>query len=96
MIKRSNFAVSSNSGRKSRQSITRPWFNTECQKMQQQYRRDKNIRRRVSDIENLRALNDTSKAYKKCLNKHFSKFKIEFIKKHHGLKTQILKHTGQC
>ena len=63
MIKRSNFAGSSNSGRKTRKIITRPWFNTECRKMQQKYRRAKHIRRRVSDIEN-RVLNDASKAYK--------------------------------
>ena len=64
--------------------------------MEQQYRRAKNIRRRVSDTENLLALNDTSKAYKKCLNKHFSEYKKEFIKKLHGLKIQILKHSGLC
>ena len=35
MIKSNNFASSSNSGRKTRKSaITRPWFNTECRKMQ--------------------------------------------------------------
>ena len=65
MIKQSNF---SNSSQKAQKKYSRPWFNADCRKMRQQYRRAKNVRRLVSDNEYFHALNDASKAYKKCLN----------------------------
>ena len=39
--------------------------NAECRQMQRQYRRLKNLRLRVNNVENLFALNEVSKAYKK-------------------------------
>ena len=48
--------------------------------------RIKNLRRRVSDTEHYQALNDASKDYKKCLHKHFTSYKKDFIKKLRGLK----------
>ena len=86
LIKSSNSVVSSNLGRRTRRNITRPWFDHECRRMQLKYRRIKNLRRRVSDIENYQALNDASKDYKKCLHKHFTSYKKDFIKKLRGLK----------
>ena len=65
LIKSSNSVVSSNLGRRTRRNITWPWFDHECRRMQLKYRRIKNLRRRVSDIENYQALNDASKDYKK-------------------------------
>ena len=64
LIKSSNSVVSSNLGRRTRINITRPWFDHECRRTQLKYRRIKNLRRRVSDIENYQALNDASKDYK--------------------------------
>ena len=62
--------------------------------MRQHYRRAKNVRRRVNDNENFHALNDASKAYKKCLNNHFKEYKNEFVKKLRNLKTSDPKHIG--
>lgn len=86
MIKHNVSIGLSNRGCRARKSTVRPWFNNECRKMQQQYRRAKNIRRRINDAENFAALNDASKAYKKCLKKKFFDYKKEFIKKLRGLK----------
>ena len=56
--------VSLNLGRRTRRNITRPWFDHESRRMQLNYRRTKNLRRRVSDTENYQALNDASSVYK--------------------------------
>ena len=54
--------------------------------MQQQYRRSKNLRRRVNNVENFRALNEARKAYKKCINKQFKHYKTEYVNKLRNLK----------
>ena len=66
--------------------VKRPWFDAECQRLRLQYRRSKNHRRRVNNVENFQFLKETSKAYKKCLSKHFKEYKNEFIKKLRSLK----------
>ena len=57
VIKQSN---PSNSSQKAKRKYSRPRFNADCRKMRQQYRRAKNVRRRVNDNENVHALNDAS------------------------------------
>ena len=69
-----------------RKHTKRPWFNSECQRLRSQYRRAKNHIRRVNDVESFQFLHDASKAYKKCLNKHFTDYKKDFIKKLRSLK----------
>ena len=86
MIKRNDFVGLSNKERRTRRSTVRPWFNSDCRKMQRQYRRVKNVCRRMNNAENFITLSDASKAYKKCLKKHFCDYKKEFIKKLRGLK----------
>ena len=80
LIESSTSVVSLNLGCRTRRNITRPWFDHECRRMQLKYRRIENLRRRVSDTENYQALNDASKDYKKCLDKHFISYKKDFIK----------------
>ena len=80
--------------------VKRPWFDAECQRLrlhtvseafgiQRQTRRSKNHRRRVNNVENFQFLKETSKAYKKCLSKHFKEYKNECIKNYVLLRTQI-------
>ena len=45
------------------------------------------MRRRVSNRDNMEALTESSKAYKKCVNKHFKSYQKEFIKKLRNLKS---------
>ena len=66
---------------------TRPWFNAECRSLQKKFRRAKNMRRRVSNRDNMEALTESSKAYKKCVSKHFKSYQKEFIKKLRNLKS---------
>ena len=91
IIKQSN---PTNSSQKTKRKYSRPSFNADCRKMRQQYRRAKNVRRRVNDNENFQALNDSSKAYKECLNKHFKEYKTNVYKNSVILKRLILKHIG--
>ena len=67
MIKRNDFVGISNRERRTRRSTVRLWFNSDCRKMQRQYRRVKNVCRRMNNAENFVTLSDASKAYKKCL-----------------------------
>lgn len=66
--------------------VKRPWFNVDCRNAQMQFRRFKCQNRRIRSAENLQACKIAGKSYKKCLNKHFSDYKKEFIKKIRGLK----------
>ena len=75
-----------NPKRVSRKAAKKPWFNDECRRHRLQYRRTKNHRRRVNNAENFQFKQEASKAYKKCLNKHFNEYKKDFIEKLHSLK----------
>lgn len=91
MIKHSTIRATPTRKQVSRNSTKRPWFNTECQRLRLQYRRTKNHRRRVNDVENFQFLTEASKAYKKCINKHFNDYKKDFIKKLRALKNSDAK-----
>ena len=45
------------------------------------------MRRRMSNHGNMQALTEASKAYKKCVNRHFKIYQKEFIKKLRNLKS---------
>lgn len=69
-----------------RKPVKRPWFNQDCQRLRLQYRRAKNHRRRVNNVENFHFLTEASKAYKKCISKQFNDYKKTFINKLRSLK----------
>ena len=69
----------------------KPWFNNECRRLRIQYRRAKNHKRRVNNVENFQFLHNASKDYKKCLNKHLNEYKKDFIKKLRSLKSSYPK-----
>ena len=66
--------------------VQRPWFNNECHRLRSQYKRAKNLRNRVNNVENYNFVHNASKAYKKCINKHFNMYKKDFITKLRSLK----------
>ena len=70
----------------SRKVHKKPWFNDECRRLRIQYRRAKNHKRRVNNVENFQFLHNASKDYKKCINKHLNEYKKDFIKKLRSLK----------
>ena len=43
--------------------VKRPWFDAECQRLRLQYRRSKNHRRKVNNVENFHFLKETCKEY---------------------------------
>ena len=49
------------------------------------------MRRRVSNRDNMEALTESSKVYKKCVDKHFKSYQKEFIKKLRNLKSADIK-----
>lgn len=91
MIKHSTAKPLSSNKRVLRKSVRRPWFNAECQRLRSQYRRSKNHKRRVNNVENFQLLTESSKAYKKCINKRFNEYKKDFIKKLRALKNSDAK-----
>ena len=91
MIKNKTIREVSNRVERKHNSVKRPWFNANCQKLHLQYRRLKNHRRRVNELENYRLLSNASMDYKKCLNQHFNAYKKDFIKKLCALKNSDAK-----
>ena len=86
MIKQSRCPENAQTPKKVNPKVSHPWFNAECRQMQQQYRRLKNLHQRVNNVENFHALNEASKAYKKCINKQFKHYKTEYVNKLRNLK----------
>lgn len=86
MIKHRIVKNMANPKQTTRKPVKRPWFNQDCQRMRMHYRRAKNHRRRVNNVENFHSLTEASKAYKKCINKQFNEYKKTFINKLRSLK----------
>ena len=68
--------------------VRRPWLNDECHTLRNQYKHAKNRSRRTDTLENYKYLTNASRAYKRGINKQFSKYRRkDFIQKLRSLKT---------
>ena len=79
MIKQSRCPENASTPKKVNPKVSHHWFNAECRQTQRQYRRLKNLRRRVNNVEHFCA----SKAYKKCINKQY---KTKYVNKLRNLR----------